>query len=314
MLGELKGSGSFMPVPALSLLGFMDEQMAILYQRNVCVASNVNDGYLRNQWVTAQTKLGAPMPRAGLPEIQEIPAEHHAYLERVKQNPRFQFTITKSRVGDSVVEFPWSFKLVEIDPLLAFQIHVETDRADELCGSLSAPGGAQTGKKPARRPPALQAMLPICLPEKLEEAKYAISQESNGFVVKTRSTNLRVLFAGPLGVDAAAQMNIAGIAFGVSSPLVHVMRINGRTYLRNGFHRVYGLRKAGATHVPCIFLDAANFAELGAPGGTFDRALLESDNPPTCGHFGQGRAYPVKLRDVSRIITVNWSEHILLES
>ena len=304
-----------MSVPALSLLGFMDEQPAIRYQRDVCLVSNSNEGYLRNQWVAARAKLGTPMPRAGAPEILEIPPEHHAYLERVKQNPRFQPTITRSRVGDVVEEFPWDFKLVEIDPLLAFQLHVETDRSDELCRELLLSStGAQAGKKSARKTPALSSLLPICLPEQLEEVNFAVSQEPNSLIVKSRSANLRIHAAGPLAKDNINQFNVAGIAFGVSSPLVHVMRIDGRVYLRNGFHRVYGLRKAGATHVPCIFLEAASFAELAAPGGTFDRALLESDNPPTCGHFTQGRAHPVKLREVSRIITVSWSEHILVES
>lgn len=90
---------------------------------------------------------------------------------------------------------------------------------------------------------------------------------------------------------------------------MHVIRVDGRCYLRNGFHRVRGLLKAGATHIPCVLLEGTDFAQVGAVGGgaTFERACLESKNPPTCGHFTDERAYAVTLRQMSRLIHITWS-------
>jgi hypothetical protein len=45
-------------------------------------------------------------------------------------------------------------------------------------------------------------------------------------------------------------------------------------------------------------------------GSTFSLALLESANPPTVAHFAHGRALPVALRAVSRLIQFTWAEYV----
>lgn len=104
-----------------------------------------------------------------------------------------------------------------------------------------------------------------------------------------------------------------GVQVGAALPLAHVLRIDGRCYLQNGFHRAVGLRAAGAAAMPCLVRDAASPDELGLGHGTFDRALLESANPPTLGHFTQGRAHPVRLRAMSRIVHVSWAEYLVAD-
>lgn len=96
---------------------------------------------------------------------------------------------------------------------------------------------------------------------------------------------------------------------------MHVTDFNGRHYLHNGFHRAYSVRKAGATHVPCLIRDVTDPAAAGIrdDGGTFSQLLMESADPPTMEHYTQDRAFPVQLRDVSRIIHLSWSEYALFE-
>lgn len=70
----------------------------------------------------------------------------------------------------------------------------------------------------------------------------------------------------------------------------------------------------GATHVPCLFRDVQTEQEAGiAPPSTFPLALLESNDPPTAGHFIGGRAFGVELRKATRIIQVSWSQHQVFE-
>jgi hypothetical protein len=303
-----------MPIPALSLFGFLDEVSAMQYLAQICLSEHMNEQYLRNQWVGAQHKLGAPISKAGSPEIQDMPEQCQDYLDGVMQNPRFPTTITK-QIGGVSVQYSWSFKLVEIDPLLAFQYHVETDRADSLCAHISQRTGKSSTKAPRQIP--VEALLSICLPQTVkgvEDIKPFITHQPQSILFRTRDLNFRVLAAGPVGEDSNQKLTLAGVVVGESSPLVQVMHIGDRYYLRNGFHRAYGLRKAGARYMPSLVLEGNDYNELGAVvGGAFTQTVLESDNPPTCGHFAQGRATAVKLRTPYREIHANWTEYTVLE-
>jgi hypothetical protein len=113
--------------------------------------------------------------------------------------------------------------------------------------------------------------------------------------------------------DPGRGLYLAGAAFGPSLPLVQVGRFRGRCYLIDGYHRAFALRQAGATHMPCVFVEATDYGRLGARGGyeSFERDLLESADPPTCAHLAPERAYPVVLRELRRVIHVTWSQYIL---
>ena len=161
-----------------------------------------------------------------------MPLCFQAYLQGLTANPRFALTVQNS--------IP-QFKLVEIDPLLAYQFHIEVGKADSL--------GALAGDAPQ-----VADMLPICLPHSFENIACNVSVQPNGMLIRTRSFNLRVFNAGKIGADVAQQFSLAGIAFGPTSPLIQVIRFEGRCYLRNGLHRAYGFRKAAprTCHVFCL--------------------------------------------------------------
>ncbi len=193
-----------------------------------------------------------------------------------------------------------SFQLIEIEPLISPQFQITPARSSTLCGPLT--DGS-----------SLEHLLPICLPHAVDDPPWQTTSRPNGFCIKTHSRSLR--WRGHLGIDAAVQRRFAGISYGPSSNLIHVARFEGRCYLTNGHHRAYGLRKAGATHIPCVFFEATDFSQLGPTRGavTFARDVLESDHPPTCGHFVHDRAYPLQLRTLTRVISVSWSEYAFLE-
>jgi hypothetical protein len=76
----------------------------------------------------ARERVGSPLPNAGKPETAPIPAGHAEYLKRVAAMPRF---------AESFGGSPWGFRLVEIDPLIAFQFQVETARSAAMLGQLN---------------------------------------------------------------------------------------------------------------------------------------------------------------------------------
>ena len=275
----------------LSLLGFMSEPLALTYLKERCDMPDGSETALRQHWMAAKGRLGTAMERAGRPEIGAIPSGHEEYLKGVRQSPRFAITLEN---------MPHDFALVEIAPLLSFQFHVERERAGRL--------------RPLLDHQDVAALLKFTLPLELEPIQYRQWAQPSGVLITAANLNLRLMLGGVLGVPDQA-MQMAGPLFGANSPLTQVVRFRERCYLKNGYHRAHLLLEAGITQMPCLLLDATEYARVGAQGGnaTFDRELLESNNPPTCGHLTRERGYRVRLRSMRRVISVTWAEHTVAD-
>src|SRR6266404_1770327 len=105
----------------LSLVGFMDQPQALSYLRFACkpASETVSDTDLIKEWNAAQAKLGALNPNAGSPKIEDLPASHASYATSFLHEPWIQL---------SLKQFPGiAVKLIEIDPLLAYQFSVDTE-------------------------------------------------------------------------------------------------------------------------------------------------------------------------------------------
>jgi hypothetical protein len=277
-----------MPTPGLSLVGFIDDQqLALNHLMGACVPANPDPAVLIAQWTAAKAQLGAPIPFAGHPNIQPIEPGHDAYIQQVLSHPIFQPGPQGAWLGATV-------QSVEIDPLLAYQMTVDTDRLDHHTSTLPSP-------------PTFDQLLQCCLPLAPTPESFVVIPGQTSMVLRARSLNVRC-FQGFWRNDAM------GIFFGVSIPLIHVVRHGGHCYLFNGYHRAVGLRRAGFTHIPCIVRDVADHAAVGMnPPEFFSAARLVQPDPPTVGHFTQDRAITVQLRLHSRILHVSWGEHAVPE-
>lgn len=250
---------------------------------------------MAHEWTKANEALGRPMARLGKPEIKEIPEEKQPYIDELMAQPWLKKELDDTLVGAS-------FKLVEIDPLLAMQFAVDTDRSSTL-----------TSQLPAN--PSIDALLKTCLPHTRAEENLAFlrSNHKHSMMVISRNLSLHVKNEGAIATETATGTCLhIGIELVFPAPLVHVVRLNDRCYLHNGFHRAYGAKLAGATHVPCIFRDVKTSVDVGiAKHETFDLELLQSENAPTLGHFTQGRAYDVRLKTMKKVLQVSWSEYMI---
>src|SRR5579862_2631195 len=271
-----------MATQGLSLLGFLDEAEGIAHLRSKCIPSDSSNDALAAEWRIARMGLGSPVTGAGHPAIDAIPSSHHQYVQRLRRAAWLQPNLSG----------PWSgarFCMIEIDKLLAFSILIDTQRSGHYGAAMS-------------RPPLLSEMLETCLPQQPTGERMDMWDGANkqSMLIKARSLNVSIVERG------AFTDNRVGIAVGVTLPLLHVVVSNDRHYLHNGYHRAYAMRQAGATYAPFILREVADDAAIGirSDGSTFSAALLESENPPTLAHFTQGRAHPVIVRSISRIIHV----------
>jgi hypothetical protein len=275
-----------LPRAGLSLLGFMDQNNALNYLRSWCVPVDDSDVALIAEWHAARAARGNPTPNAGNPDMQPL-STAHPYVQQLMQSKW------------APVFARWegmSFQIVEIDPLLAYQIAVETARLDHLCAGLT-------------QLLAIDELLPICLPLAPQSEEIQVSHTPQSIIVRAKSLNVHTTLTGLIN------SSFLGIEFGPSLPFVSVARYNNRCYLTNGFHRAVGIRSGGATHMPCVFRDVQFVDDIGFrnDGRTFTPSLLESEDPPTLAHFARGRAHAVSLRSLSRVLHVSWAEYAVPE-
>jgi hypothetical protein len=279
-----------MPTSGLSLVGFMDKDTALQHLTTACVPDpNDDEQKLLGHWQQATAQLGPPTANAGYPGLTAIPLAHPHVAALLNLSPWSPQLNTHMNNGSS-------FQMIEIATLLAFQYTVDKDRSLHHCNLLSSP-------------PTQDELLSLCLPVSPAMDQVHFSPLDHSVIIRSRSLNLRLINRGPI----QGAPNAIGIQFGFTMPHVHVVRYNGRCYLHNGYHRVYGSKMAGATHVPCLFRDVQDADGIGNKPGGFDLALLKSGNPPTMEHFTNGSAWPVRMRAASRILQINWSEHVLFE-
>ncbi len=281
-----------MPVDAVSLYGFMAESEAVQYLEDACILEP--DADPARLWSDARAKLGRATPGAGVPEVRPMPTHYKARLDAVRSEPWFE---------QFVADSSWEFALVEIAPLIAFQFQIMVEHSDAQCAAVGSP-------------PSMGEMLALCLPRDRKSPDIRIDAGDKGLVIS--SPDLNVFTMGPLWADLPADgafrgALIAGPVVRTRVPTVQVARVNGRHYLRNGYHRVYCIGRRGAEYVPCVVLDfdTPDQAIGDIPG--FSRNLLESRDPPTLAHFVGGRAADVRMQRLQQVIAVSWTEATIRE-
>lgn len=275
-----------MSTPASALFGFLSHDNATQWLRTGCVLPDASDQALSAMWQAAQARLGLPVPNAGLPDIVPLPPDGVSYVTTLLGQSWVQERLQAVQAPRGV-----DFCLVEIDPLLAYQVHVDHDRS-------------QTHGNGIPQNPTLQQQLDVCLPTIQTSEPLQIHQAPGAMMITSRSLNVRTLWQG------YANSGFLGIHVGMALPFVHVVRFNGRCYLHNGFHRAVALRARGVTHIPCIFREVSTAMDAGIQAaGAFDQNLLESVNPPTLLHFTSGRTTDVNLKSFHRVLHVTWAEY-----
>jgi hypothetical protein len=285
----------------LHLLGFMTRMYALNFLGQRARLSSMSPGALRQFWQQAKDRIGEPFPNVGRPIVQPIDGADPSYFADVLMNPRFR----SWRQGNLFDGMPFSFQNVEIDPLIAFQANVDLERAASLSGSLSSP-------------PALAEKLKLCLPTQSEPMVIETppSRQKQGTVVlSSPSLNLSIVQAGYLGAASADELHFGGVGLAPRPGVVQVVQFQNRCFLRNGYHRAYGLRMEGATDMPCLYLLASRWDQVGAEAAEspFTKDLLESDGAPTMGHFTQDRATEVLIRTAIRVVTLTYKEAVEFE-
>ena len=125
--------------------------------------------------------------------------------------------------------------------------------------------------------PVAIARVTLPLPSN-ESIPVAFDAAKNAWILSSPNPNLRVVgnFSAPVGPGLPG----FGFAVALSKSYLQVAGLGGRYFLRDGYHRAYGLLALGITKVPALAKDFATFEEVALPQGLLPQNTYLGDRPP----------------------------------
>jgi hypothetical protein len=203
-------------------------------------------------------------------------------VEALKARPETAY------VGTEVINAggSWSFAMVNLEEVLAFQPIVRVDHLEtrQVQSSLSDEH-------------LYELCFPISRPISADEV--TIDPYDNGYTITTLDPNIRVIPwhgipGAPAGVNfqlqypsALSPLEMQLIPFSllrVPNYLL-VVHYQDRYVLRNGYTRTADLLAQGVHIVPCMLIEAPNPALIGLKPGMFDLGIMLSTHPPRLRDF-----------------------------
>jgi hypothetical protein len=175
----------------------------------------------------------------------------------------------------------WMLGMADLREVLSFQKLVVQEQAMERANSVNI-------EDPV-------SLFSFCLPETTSATMLtgSIDQDQKGLTFSSLNPNLRVgnflvtdveLSAAP-GAPSRKE-KFAGFAINFGARFVQIAEYNERWFVRDGYHRTYGLLCRGVYKIPCIFIRARTFQELGAAApGFLPYEILFGERPPMLTDF-----------------------------
>jgi len=170
----------------------------------------------------------------------------------------------------------WTLGMADLREVLGFQKMIVQEQAVERANAVDL-------ENP-------QSLFSFCLPEanSLTTLTGSIDQDQKGITFSSLNPNLRVGNFLAADVEIAAvpgapcrKDKVIGFNINFGGRFVQIAEYNGRWFVRDGYHRAYGLLCRGVYNIPCIFVRARSFQELGAATpGFLPYETLFGERPP----------------------------------
>jgi len=100
-----------------------------------------------------------------------------------------------------------------------------------------------------------------------------------------------------------------GFAVTLQKSYLQVAGLGGRYFLRDGYHRAFGLLAAGIRHVPALVKDFESFEQVALPQGLLPQAAYLGDRPPTLSDYHDDQvAADTSLPVVQKMVVIQGLE------
>jgi hypothetical protein len=199
-----------------------------------------------------------------------VVAGDRALLEGVADRPE---------VRASFPDVPWRIEWVDLTKVLSVQKMITTDGLDLRV--------AEASNDPA-------ALVDLCLPagQIVPPQGGFRDQDGHGFALSSLNPNLRVagshvaeVLVAPSPEVPPQKMQAFTFFVSMGASYVQVARYQGRSFLRDGYHRAAGLLRAGVTRIPAVVIDAPSYQYIASTPGLFDHEVAFSDHAPKLSDF-----------------------------
>jgi hypothetical protein len=247
--------------PARGLLGWLSDQEAAtaLLGRNPLPGED-----LGRQLAVAANYRASVKARPVYQPADPLLSREFPGLDEIK---------SRQDVVSNLGPLSWRPAVVDLRRVLSFQKVIHTDGLEERLGDLTDD----------------RSLLELCIPTHQPGPPTGAftDQDGKGFTVSSFNPNLRIaggqlsdaqVSQGP-GLSAVKMQAITLLVY-MGASFLQVVRYRERSFIRDGYHRAAGLAKRGVFEVPCIFIEARSFEEVGVNPGAFSYELLYGDRPP----------------------------------
>jgi hypothetical protein len=95
-----------------------------------------------------------------------------------------------------------------------------------------------------------------------QELKGTFDSDGRGVTLVSENPNLRVSPIRTVAAFDEARARVIGFTLEYGNTHIHVVEYLGRYFLKDGYHRCYGLLAGGATHAPVIVERGRSFADV----------------------------------------------------
>jgi len=219
-------------------------------------------------WESAHAALQQRTPFAEeVPTLDPIPPEVQAQADSFSQRP----DVTAFFQG-----MDWAVGYANLNSVLSFQKTVVQEQAVERANAVIVEDAA--------------SLFSFCLPGAANAINLpaALDPDKKGVTLSSLNPNLRIAGHIVADIDVAAapgqptsSQKFMGFAVNFGGQFVQIAEYNGRWFVRDGYHRCYGLLRRGIQRVPCVFIRAASFEQLvGDPTAFLSYETLFGPRPP----------------------------------
>jgi hypothetical protein len=219
--------------------------------------------------------------------IRPLPPEMGGYLARMEKHPESQWYLSKG----------FTPALADLRRTCSHQSKIYTEHSGHHVADIDVDDMAAMAEvtMPLGTPP-------VVVPQ--------FDAEHQTFVTDLANHNLRIIGAfGGLAEDAPqpGTYNL-GFQVRVIASFVQVVSVQGRWFVRDGYHRSVGLVRRGARYVPVLVKENMPLGELALPG-MLPFEMFMGERPPLLPDFlDDSVSVSVRLTAARRVVVVQASE------
>jgi hypothetical protein len=283
------------------LMGAMQQIALTQTVRLTCISGDVQRiPEITQAWRAASARMAKlASQEAGLPDkivIEALPKSAEKRLTEIERDPLFSASFSA---------MPTTFKIVDIDHLVAPQREVNLDYVDSIRKRIP---GKTTDE-----------LIEFCVGPRAEPPELrALQTGQNQMSYSSRSLDLRFLGGFPKPINehdravahhGGQPVEVVTLLIGYGAAPINGWMVGKRFILGNGFHRVVALRTEGITKIPIVVQNVSNpeieFPEqfLGLP-----RAYLLNNPRPVLvkDFFDEALTVELRLKPRRKMLKITW--------